>query len=130
MFRSKLDNLEFVEENDKIGFDKEGILYIDKKRITQSLTRWLYGQTRENSIIKLQELLNEYNILLRFVRIKLSDIRDIYTELLNLSDDIVEFNTKIISGISNLMKTYKYDEPYHKVLSDCTFILSNFEIGF
>lgn len=129
-FKHKLENLQNVNVNDKIGFDDDDKLYIDRSNALQPLIRWFYKQNRETSLAKLCDILGEYKKLLKLINISLYKVNEDNDELRILSNDIKGFNLKLIVGLDNLKETYKYDEAYKKKISDVQHILTNFEKGF
>ena len=63
-FKEKFSYLETLNDVDKIGFTNEGDLYVNKKGVFQSTSRWWYGQNKKISINTLVEQLQEYFILI------------------------------------------------------------------
>lgn len=128
-FKHKLDDLQNVKVNDKIGFEDD-ILYVDQGNALQPLIRWFYKQNRETSLSKLCDILGEYKKLLKLINITLYKVNEDNDELIVLSKEIKYFNMKLLNGLDNLKETYKYDDTYRKKITDVQHILTNFEKGF
>jgi ferritin len=126
-FKIKMAHVEFIEENDKIGFDENDILYINKQSTLQPIIRWLYSQNREGSINKLSEIFSEYSKLLQMIKISMVHSKNNTDELVDLVNDISVFNKKMLSGLDNLYKTYSTDDIYGKLIKDMLNSLCNFE---
>ncbi len=126
IFKCKFENIEFIQENDKIGFDENEILYINKQGTLQPIIRWFYSQNRENSINKLSENFLEYSKLLQMIK-SIIYSRKNSDELIELSENIITFNKRIMKGLDNLYKTYRIDYNYGKLIKDMIKVLCNFE---
>jgi hypothetical protein len=121
IFKIMLDPILNLEPYDKIGIEDSSnselfsnnnyldanklnfILYLDKYKIYQSVSRWYWSQKRDIIFDKLIILFEEYKKVLD--KVKLNNIRNtnIYKKLLN---DIVEFNNKLIEKLNILKITY------------------------
>lgn len=126
-FQTKLEKLEFVEVNDKIGFDQEEILYINKQGTLQPIIRWLYNENRENTINKLHDLFTEYSKLLQMIRITTNYTKRNQDKFCNLSNEIKNFNKKICCGLNNLYETYNDDDMYCNMIKEMIIIISKFD---
>jgi ferritin len=126
-FKVKMAQIEYIEEHDKIGFDENDILYINKQSTLQPIVRWLYSQNRERSINKLSETFSEYSKLLQMIKISMVHSKNNVIELDDLLDEISIFNKKMLSGLDNLYKTYCSDDVYGKLIKDILNALCNFE---
>ena len=124
---NKLEQLQFVEVNDKIGFDDNEILYVTKYNSYQHVLRWYYNQSRYTTINKLNDIITEYTKLLQMIRISFSHMKSFNNDSIGITDKIRKFNKKILYGLNNLHKTYIDDENYGKLIKDCLNTICNFE---
>jgi hypothetical protein len=97
-------NLELFSNNNYLNGTKLNfILYLDKYKIYQSVSRWYWNQKRIIIFNKLFILFEEYIKVLD--KVKLNNIRNtnMYKKLLN---DVLEFNDKLIEKFNILKITY------------------------
>lgn len=108
-FKEILEGLKDVEINDKISFDENNKIYVDKGHSLQFVKRWYYGENRDKTYNILNEQLTNYDNFLSIISYILYSYRRT-TRHENLYIEVLNFNEKIVKGLKNLYKTY--DEKY------------------
>lgn len=126
-FTVKLGNLQYVMEKDKISFDADSILYVNKDTTFQPIVRWLYNLNRETTLNRLALLFEDYNKLLHMVKLIIKNNSLLRTETLDVYYRIRDFNKKIMPGLDNLYKTYTGDQVYTGLLKELITKLCNFQ---
>lgn len=106
-FYDKLKALKDIKEGDKISFDIENRIYIDRASSLQCVKRWYYGETREVTYDKLSFLYDEYNKFLMMV------LRSLYNQkkqhFFSLADTVYLLNKDMVEGLNTLRRTYVKD---------------------
>lgn len=114
IFHKKLNEIQNIEKNDKIGFDSNDCVYVIKESKIQPIIRWFYNQSRENTINTLKMITDEYVKLLHMIQ-----FCDLYIRNMNeYSDKINYFNENILSGLENLYQTYSNDQKTQSIIKE------------
>lgn len=107
-YRNIFKELINIEKNDKIGFDENNIIYLNKNSKFQHIIRWYYSQDRQNTRNKLSEILDEYKIfndmIIFSIYNKNTNVNEIQS--IDLRDKLVSLNKIIIDGLEILYNTY------------------------
>lgn len=114
-FKDKMTALTQLQENDKLSFDNNNKIYIDRGHYLQSFKRWYYGESRDVTHDKLSIIFNDYNKYLMMVN------RSLYNQpnysFYDLADNVYLFNKDLIKGLNNLKNTYNNVKEYNEKLS-------------
>ncbi len=110
IFKDKLYTLTILNNGDKISFDNENTIYIDRCHTFQCIKRWFYNENRSNTYEQLSIIFDDYNKFLLMINRSLYNQHNI--EFFTLADDLYLFNIKIIKGLHNLKKTYENKQCY------------------
>lgn len=116
-FKYKLFDLQHIEPGDKISFDVDLKVYLDKGNILQSVKRWYYGENRDITYQHLSSLFEDYEKYLKMV-IKSIFNPNVNTNYYNHAKTINEYNMALISGLVHLRNTYQQldcEKVYSKV---------------
>jgi hypothetical protein len=115
VFKLKLAGLADVSLNDKIYFDNNDHIVVDKYDSIQFIRRWAFGINRVNTLTKLRELFDEYSKLTDMILFSMST-KHIKLANMHLFDMVRKFSAKIYDGILNLLQTYDDDEDAKSIL--------------
>ena len=115
-FREKLGVFGNLNKGDKIGFGENDVIYIDTSSYIQGLTRWYYKQNRDVVMMKIDSIVQEYLLYLRYVDSVYTNTRNIQHASIvkNLIKSISELSNKIIGGLDILRETYEGDKQVEK----------------
>ena len=119
MYQAQIGNIQYLKISDKIGFDEEGNLYINKGWSGQGIMRWYYNQNREKSLEKTLDVFELYHAFVRTFLEQMSNppsYQKGYDEYVDFAELIQEFNSKLVGGFDILIETYKDDTKYCKSL--------------
>lgn len=122
-FKEKLNDITLLEKGDKLSFDEQDKLYIDKFHSLQSVKRWYYGMNRENTCTKLASLFEDYNTFLLMVLRSLQSKNN--HEYLNIADQVKVFNRDMSKGLLYLKETYANENDYYQPIVDLVNTLKN-----
>lgn len=122
-FKEKLNDITLLEKGDKISFDDQDKLYIDKHHSLQSVKRWYYGMNRENTYEKMTSLFEDYNTFMLMVLKSLQTKNN--TEYLQIADELKVFNRDIGKGLLNLKDTYANEYDYYQPMVDLINMMKN-----
>jgi hypothetical protein len=116
IFKDKLNALTLINEGDKISFDNDNIIYIDRNHTLQCIKRWYYNENRNNTYEKLSIIFDDYNKFLLMINRSLYNQQNL--EFFTIADDVYLFNKNVIKGLYNLKKTYENKEYYDMKLAE------------
>lgn len=128
-YKEKLEDICNIEIYDKLGYYYDNKFYINKNQRFQPIMRWLYGNNRNNSINTLYLIFKDYNLLLTNIELcfrKYKHDNEMYSKLIEISNEVIDFNTKLKYGIHNLKLTYKDDRKVQSDLGEILFIITRF----
>lgn len=109
--REKLSVIKDLNINDKLGYDENDVLYIDKYQWGQYFSRVWYGQSRQKTEKYLNRVFIEFMQYLDNYLKFLDNTPDFIVKTLDkryktLTGEICQFINDIIVGLYNLKKTY------------------------
>lgn len=120
-FKEKCKLIVFIEKNDKIGFDENDNIYIDKYNSFQCIKRWYYNQNRNMTKQKLKLLFDDYDIFLKMIELALKSPNG--QDYISLSISVIKMNKNIIQGLGQLKKTYENCTMITVLLNDILYNL-------
>ena len=109
-----------LNTGDKLGYDNEDNIYIDKQSMIQGFQRWYYNQKRGEVFGRFESQIKEYVLFIRYVdQVYTNTIRVQDVTLLRALCLRIDSLTKIlIESMSYLLITYKNDESICKLLNN------------
>jgi hypothetical protein len=114
-FKDKFKNFIDISLNDKIYFDDNNIIQIDKSSYIQSFKRWYYSNNRNNTINKVIEDIEEIFIFKNMIQeIILQNYIHLKLDLICLIFEINNLLRNINESLHILSQTYKDD---YKILT-------------
>jgi len=122
-YNIKLGQLQFLEKYDKIAFDKDGNLYINKYTTYQPLLRWIFNQNRENCMNNIRNEFINYSGLLDGILIYMCFPDFHRDEFVDIRYRVVNFNKKLLHGLDILLKTYYNNQKYRDIIKDIQYNL-------
>lgn len=109
-FKNKFKNFIDISLNDKIYFDDNNIIQIDKSSYIQSFKRWYYSNNRNNTINKVIEDIEEIFIFKNMIQeIILQNYIHLKLDLICLIFEINNLLKNINESLHILSQTYKDD---------------------
>lgn len=109
-FKDKFKNFIDISLNDKIYFDDNNIIQIDKSSYIQSFKRWYYSNNRNNTINKVIEDIEEIFIFKNMIQeIILQNYIHLKLDLICLIFEINNLLRNINESLHILSQTYKDD---------------------
>lgn len=120
--KSQLTEVTLLELNDKLGFDEQGNMFIDKNDTMQCIRRWYFNQNRN---LLLQYLPQKLDTLIKFVDIMLGKLNNQYNFYLfrMIGLGLINFTEGILQGLQCLDTTYTKDTNIHTLLDKYSIIL-------
>jgi hypothetical protein len=114
-FKDKFKNFIDISLNDKIYFDDNNIIQIDKSSYIQSFKRWYYSNNRNNTINKVIEDIEQIFIFKNMIQeIILQNYIHLKLDLICLIFEINNLLRNINESLHILSQTYKDD---YKILT-------------
>ena len=119
-FYNMFKPLSGLNNGDKLGYDNEDNIYIDKQSMFQGFQRWYYNQKRVDVFGRFESQVNDFILFIRYVD-------QVYTNTIRLNDVTIlralclrinKLTTLLIESMSNLIGTYKDDEVTCKLLNN------------
>ncbi len=130
LFKNRMNDLQFLEENDKIIIWENKIYKESMPTILQPITRTLLGQNRHTIKIYLHNEFNEFTNLLNKISNLYSIIPEthkLYLQLNDIRDRIINFITLILPGVLIIKNVYEYSPPnINSTLDPIIYHLRNF----
>lgn len=109
IFYTQLEGLQDISFGDKITVDESNNIIIQPSSIYQSIQRWWYSETREQTFEYLKEIFSDYFCFIDMC-VDASRIRSSNRQLfIQLAFDNIDLQDRIISGLLNLKRTYEQD---------------------
>jgi hypothetical protein len=108
-YKKNLEELKKIEYNDKLSFDDNDNIYIDKSNPLQFIKRWYYNENREKTYKILKKKLLDYEKYLSSVIYNLYKVKNT-EKIKKYGEEIIMFNKEILEGLNNLYKTYEDKE--------------------
>jgi len=118
-FNDIFKNFTYLEENDKIIFDEDNNVIIDKYSYFQCFKRWYNGYNSQIMREKFNKIFINYKDFIRLIQIKLNSYKNI--KYIDLCLKVLDLNKKIKKGLIVLIETYKNNKEIFKFLNDMTY---------
>ena len=117
-FREYFTALRSLQVGDKIGYDENNNLYIDRSGYRQGIIRWYYKQSRTGAIDKLKSKIDEYILFIRFIdNVYGETIDENHRSLVrSIIKNITILHNTITNALFFLSKTYKSDKKIHETI--------------
>lgn len=106
MHKERLLAITMLQENDKISFDDEYKIYIDRGHSLQFIKRWYYGENKEKTIKYLALVMGQYIDYIDKTS-RLTYFRESIKTYGEFMNQLIIFNEELINGLVNLYKTYE-----------------------
>lgn len=116
-FKEKLQNIDTIEVGDKIYFDQNGYLQVNKAGIRQSFVRWYNSFNRLDTIDRLLDTISElfkFNDMLQFYSQKYNNY---YMLFINICYKLLDLFISVQRGLVCIMKTYEDDVTVSMMLN-------------
>lgn len=120
-FKQRMRMVVFIEPYDKIGFNEQEEIYIDKYNSFQCIKRWYYNQNRDITKEKLKLLFDDYDIFLKMIELSLKSTDGF--NYISIAYSVISLNRNIITGLNNLKKTYENCSMLTVLLNDILYNL-------